>query len=393
MLTNALTTKQVEKAKEGKIRDGQGLTFEVKGGSRRWVFDCMWQGKRLEIAVGKFPAMTLAEAREIRSKLRDAKDHGIDPRTVLNTKSVAVSDAITFKADMEAFYEKRHREWDAVHARIWKNSLTNHAASLMGKPTASLTDADVLEVVKPLWTTKYQTGSDVLGRIRVIIEYATGLDPKRFTLPNPTLRARLVLPDGVRPETVNLPSMPFLDLPAFYARLAVHTDMAARALQFLLLNGSPRSAEVLGATWGEIQGDLWHVPASHTKSGNPRTNKLTQAALDVLAAIKPDDVTADKPIFHRERTGLGHHAMLNLLRDMGHEALTVHGFRASFTGWVKRTHRRHAEEAETLLDHKTTGPLGRAYDREDLLDERFELCGWWADFLTSAEGQEASLAA
>lgn len=386
MLTNALSAKQVKNATDGKFRDGQGLQFEVKGGSRRWIFACMMKGQRMEIALGKYPAMSLAAARELRAKLIDAKDHGIDPRTILKPATVAEpAKTVTFRDDMDAFYEKKHRQWDVVHARVWKNSLVNHAASLMVKPTGSLTDADVLEVVKPLWTTKHHTASDILGRIRDIIEYATGIEPERFSLPNPTVRARLLLPDGVKPKTVNLPAMAIDDLPAFYARLAQREEIEAKALRFMLLNGCPRTAEILCATWGEIEGDLWTVQGDRTKNVTPRTNRQTAEAMAILASIRPSDVRPDMPIFPALDGGFkGHNSMLNLLqRDMGHEHLTIHGFRTSFTGWVKKNHRRYSEEAEKLLDHKTTGKLGTAYDREDLLDERFQLCQWWAEYLTS----------
>jgi hypothetical protein len=47
MLTNALTAKAVANMKDGKHRDGQGLQFEVKGGSRRWTFSYMLEGRHV----------------------------------------------------------------------------------------------------------------------------------------------------------------------------------------------------------------------------------------------------------------------------------------------------------------------------------------------------------
>ena len=45
MLKNALSAKAVASLKNGKHRDGEGLQFEVKGGSRRWTFNYMWEGR------------------------------------------------------------------------------------------------------------------------------------------------------------------------------------------------------------------------------------------------------------------------------------------------------------------------------------------------------------
>ncbi|HEY2621561.1 MAG TPA: Arm DNA-binding domain-containing protein, partial [Acetobacteraceae bacterium] len=83
MLTNALSAKAVASLKDGKHRDGQGLQFEIKGGSRCWTFSYMWDGRQRELAIGKYPAMSLADARARRAELREAKDRGLDPKTVL----------------------------------------------------------------------------------------------------------------------------------------------------------------------------------------------------------------------------------------------------------------------------------------------------------------------
>src|ERR1051325_1374005 len=102
MLTNALTAKTAEKLKDGKHRDGQGLQFEVKGGSRRWTFSYMFEGRQRELAIGKYPAMSLADARAKRAQLREAKDRGIDPRTVLAGIGISTR-MITFAQDVEIY--------------------------------------------------------------------------------------------------------------------------------------------------------------------------------------------------------------------------------------------------------------------------------------------------
>src|ERR1700759_4165404 len=102
MLKNALSAKAVANLKSGKHRDGEGLQFEVKGGSRRRTFSYMFEGRQREVAIGKYPAMSLAEARAKRAELRDAKAKGIDPRRALAGATVP-DKAITFRHDMETF--------------------------------------------------------------------------------------------------------------------------------------------------------------------------------------------------------------------------------------------------------------------------------------------------
>ena len=86
------------------------------------------------------------------------------------------------------------------------------------------------------------------------------------------------------------PAIPFEDAPALYARLASMDEPAARALQFLLLCCAPRAAEVLGAEWSMIDGDVYHVPARLLKSGKKSPFKgrdipLTEEALAVIEFV------------------------------------------------------------------------------------------------------------
>ena len=181
--------------------------------------------------------------------------------------------------------------------------------------------------------------------------------------------------------------MPWRDLPAFLVELRQREGPAARALEFLLLTCCPRTGEVIPATWGEIDGDRWHVPGSHMKSGQARTIPLTSAALDLLAGIRPDGVAPDTLIFgSRRRGGSGRQtddAMQALLREKMALGYTVHGFRSSFMDWVAEVHPDRLMAAERALDHKIGNRVQRAYLRTNLLDQRRQLAELWTAFLAT----------
>ena len=148
------------------------------------------------------------------------------------------------------------------------------AGPLMDKATASLTQADVLNVIKPVWETTNETARRVLGRIEQTIEHAMAVDPGRFSGANPCNNVLRLLPRVsvvVKPR----PAMPWRDLPGFFAELRQRPETAARALEMLLLACCPRTGEVIRATWGEIDGNRWNVPAEHMKSGVARTIPLS----------------------------------------------------------------------------------------------------------------------
>ncbi len=393
--TKPLTDKQVANIKDGqKLHDGDGLRIERKGDSRRFTFTFTHPDtrKRHEMPVGSYPLLSLKAAREKRTEYLNVLDLGGDPR---KPRGEPAAD-ITFRQDMDAYYEIEHRLWRSlVHRANWRNKMENHAAAIMATPTALLTHQDIWVLVMggtaPLWLTQHPSALVLLGQVRAVIDKAMKLDPERFPNGNPCMRASARLPKGVRTEkdVKHHAAMAWEVLPGFYARLDQRPEREARALQWMLLNGCSRSAEILQATRGEVTGDLW--VCERTKNINARTNRQTPEAMAILAQC-PDNGA----LFPAKRPGkrgpdgvwkagsgfMERDCMRKLLLAMG-EKLTVHGFRTSFTGWVRKNHRAMWDEMELLLDHKITGRLGSAYDRETLLDERYALCQLWAAFLQS----------
>lgn len=62
-----------------------GLVLRVAvSGSKAWLFRFKWEGSATRIALGKFPAVGLSEARQLALKNREWLDKGIDPRRAID---------------------------------------------------------------------------------------------------------------------------------------------------------------------------------------------------------------------------------------------------------------------------------------------------------------------
>jgi len=148
---------------------------------------------------------------------------------------------------MEVYIAHMRGQWTPSHLKEWQQSMKRVADTLMDRPTASLTQTDVLHAIKPAWETTNWTARRVLGRIEQTIEQAMALDPGRFSgIANPCNNALRVLPRvsvPVRPR----PAMPWRELPAFLVLLRQRRETAARALELLLLACCPRTGEVTHA--------------------------------------------------------------------------------------------------------------------------------------------------
>jgi integrase len=175
--------------------------------------------------------------------------------------------------------------------------------------------------------------------------------------------------------------MPWRDVPAFYAELDKRTAMAAKALQFTILTAA-RTTEVLEMTWREVdfEARLWTVPAERMKGGTEHRVPLTD---EMLAIIEPLKAMASTYVFEGQKRHrpLSNMSMLMLLRRMGREGFTVHGFRSSFRDWASEAANAPRELAEAALAHQVGNDVERAYARSDLLARRRELMDNWTTFI------------
>jgi integrase len=393
MKHNELTAKAVANARDGKHTDGDGLQFQVKGKSKRWVLRYRWQGRDKELGIGKYPAMTLAAARARRDELSEIIENGGDPRS-----NAASASTITFREDMDNFVEYNRRRWRHSHHTEWLRVMNDKAAPLMDKPSGTITESDILAIIKPMWEAKNYTASRVLNRIASVLDRARRLDKSRFPASDPCVRIRELLPQGARPETVPMRPLPWRDLPAFYAAVRNRRSVAARPLEFMLLTPCGRLNEYRRARWAEIDGDVWHVPGAHTKSKLPRRVPLTPAAVELLDAIRPTNVTPDSLIFSGRlspsvrRNGqvdtpsgmIGDHVMQDLIYAMGFDC-HVHGLRATWSTWIADHALDQYDKAKEIsLDHLIGSEVYRAYDRSDRFDQRREATALYVAYMRGA---------
>ena len=176
-------------------------------------------------------------------------------------------------------------------------------------------------------------------------------------------------------------AMPWADVPTFYAALSDRSAMAAQALRFTILTAA-RTSEVLEAEWSEVDLDArqWVIPAQRMKAGEEHRVPLT---IEMLAILEPLRNLGGRYVFEGQKryAPLSNMSMLMLLRRMGAEGFTVHGFRSSFRDWAAETESAPRELAEAALAQQVGSEVERAYARSDLLERRRGLMNSWSSFV------------
>lgn len=178
-------------------------------------------------------------------------------------------------------------------------------------------------------------------------------------------------------------AMDWREVPAFYVTLSGQSGMAAQALMFTCLTGC-RTSEVLQAVWDEFdfEGRVWVIPSDRTKTDTVHRVPLTDQMLAVLESLK---ALRSEVVFEGQRRHkpLSNMSMLMLLRRMGVDNVTVHGFRSAFRDWASEEGNVSREVAELSLGHKVGSEVERAYARSDLLEKQRALMERWCDYVTN----------
>ena len=160
---NALTALKVRATNvPGDYSDGNGLTLRVeKTGTKRWVQRVSIGGKQRNIGLGGHPAISLAAARDAAISNLQAIKTGRDVIAERNEVREAARQpkltVPTFAEEAAAVIAMRRPTWsNQKHADQWESTLATYAFPVLGqKPVDSVTTADVLTVLTPIWTDKH----------------------------------------------------------------------------------------------------------------------------------------------------------------------------------------------------------------------------------------------
>jgi integrase len=392
---NILTARKVAALKDaGRHADGGGLYLRITdAGSKSWVFMTTADKKRLEIGLGAVSGVRLATARMIAADMRDAVAMGNDPRAVLIQTATSMEPEKPLFGDFaDRFVAGLINGWKHdKHKQQWKNTLTIHAASLRSKRIDLIATDDVLEVLRPIWTTIPEQASKLRGRIERILDAAAAAGHRDPDKRNPATWKRHLehfLPKQKRGQ--HHKAVPWRDMPNFWKSLSERrSSSSVSALRFTILNAT-RTAETTGAQRCEFDLDerKWTIPAARMKEGVAHEIPLTTAAMAVLHAMKIDELGTHDFIFPGASRGdpLSNMAMLVLLQNEMNRSATVHGFRSTFRDWAGDATHHSREIVEMALSHAVGDSTERAYRRTRAFEKRRTLMDDWVTYLVSKVG-------
>jgi len=384
-LSDAAARNAKSKSKPYKLADGDGLFLLVMpSGSKYWRLKYFFAGKEKTLALGVYPDVPLADARERRAQARKTLAAGTDPGEAKKDakRQTALKIANDFEVVAREWFEKRKHEWKPNFAEMILDRLERHILPKLGqRPIADITAPEVLAMLRVV------EGKGALELARRLMQMcgqifmyaiATGRAERnpvtdlRGALKTPVVKHRAYLKES--------------DLPDYLKKLATYDGhpQTLLALRFLLLT-FVRTIELRAAQWTEIDWDKaeWRIPADRMKRKEEHLVPLSKQAIAVLRELKKHTGTRAY-IFsnqHNPHTFMSENTMLYALYRMGyHSRTTGHGFRST-ASTILNEHGFRADVIERQLAHNERNAVRAAYNHAQYLPERREMMQWWADYL------------
>lgn len=371
------------------LGDGEGMYLEVMpNGQRFWRMAYRQpNGKKNRLTFGKYPEVSLAEARDKRLAARKLMAQGIDPGMAKREEKHAKE-----KAALNTF--------EAV-ARAWlAKTAADRAASTQEKNTAWL-ERNIFPAIGALPISSIKPW-DVLSALRVIEKRgAIESAHKIKQLCGQVFRFAVASGLADRDMTVDLRGALSAVPEAHYAAITDPKEAAELLRAIDAYNGHAyavaalklaplvfvRPGELRAAEWSEIDLDAaeWRIPGSKMKMGQDHIVPLARQAVALLKDLHA--MTGHgKFVFPSVRTStrcMSENTVNAALRGMGYgkDVMTGHGFRAMARTIMDEVLGERVDLIEHQLAHAVKDPNGRAYNRTAHLPARRLMMQRWADYL------------
>jgi len=376
-----------------KKSDSEGLYLLVTPeGSRLWHLAYRFVGKQKTLALGPYPVVTLAMAREARVEAKRLLAQGVDPSEKRKADKRAAAAARTFAEVADEWFATK-REPEAKSEATLKRDrwLIRELKSEIGhRPIGEIEPPELLRVLKKVEARgQYETVSRMCTLASQVFRFGswngyctrdTAADLKgALTSPKSTPRPGLTDPAAVG------------KLGRVINGYIGKGPLVGWALRFLSLT-LVRPGEVAKAEWSEIdfENRVWTIPAAKMKMRREHQVPLSPQAVDVLIAVKAINGSRRYVFATYEDKPLSGNTFNTALRIMGYDTQKehcAHGFRTTASTLLNEERsadgkpKWHPDVIELQLAHVDANGIRAVYNRAQYWPDRVRLMQHWADRL------------
>ena len=366
--------------KPDKVSDGNGLQLWVRTtGSKTWVLDYRLNGKRQNLVIGKYPAMSLQQARLKNNEVRELIKQGIDPKA---QKYTTVDSGINQFANLaQQWHDKRKTTIKAgTFSRDYSLYERDIKPFIGDKDITTITPLEILDIAHRI---ENRGAGDMarraIGQIGQVFTYAMRLGIVTY---NPTYKLSQALTPR---QQKNFARITINQLPQLLSDIDSYKGDPLTKLGFYLLAYTfVRTNELRFMQWNEVdwQAKLWRIPAERMKMNRPHIVPLAPQVLDILKQIKDFGLSDTYVLFNSSRQQpYSENVFTNALKKMGYrDVMTGHGFRGLASTTLHERQYMH-EAIELQLAHDSESKTSKAYNGAKHLPYRVKMMNEWAKFI------------
>lgn len=396
MLTNAAAKAAGAQSRAYKLFDQGGLhLFVAVTGTKSWRLKYRWKGREKLLTIGRFPDVSIAQARIRAAEAKDCLARGIDPAA----SSSGTEKMNSIEAVARSWYRHGRPSWSKAHAADVIGSLERHVFPAIGTLAIdAVTPPELLNVMRSVEKRGTLTTAQRLRqRLSEIFGFAIA---EGLTTSDPAAR----LGAAMREAPPAQPHPALTDIGECRELLAACELLGARpstllASRFLALT-AVRLEALRGMRWEEVdlKARIWTVPAARMKLARAKKEQsekgearfdhqvpLSAAAIAVLQAARENGHDAHSLVFPGRSAGMpiGEGALRELYIRAGYARRHVpHGWRATFSTIMNEDLGEGWRTAiDMALAHSAKGKVEGAYNRAQLLDARRQVFDRWGELL------------
>ena len=389
----ALTDTFVKNIKPGstaagdKHSDAGGMYLLVKKAGKYWRMDYRFAKNRRTLALGVYPAVSLAQARQGRDKARKLLAQGTDPNAAKRQSKQATTAASTntFEAVARDWLVKTAAERMASTQGKVTTWLEKDVFPFIGTmPISTIGPRDVLAALRKM---EARGALDSVQRVKQVCgqvfryAVATGSAERDVTQ---DLKGALAKATAGHFGAITEPKQLGDLMRSIYAYTGHPCTVAALKLSPLVF---VRPGELRTMEWSELDLDVaqWRIPGSKMKMKVDHAVPLSTQAVEILRSVQAISGHGQY-VFPSLRTGerpMSENTINAALRGMGYssEVHTAHGFRATARTIMDEVMGERVDLIEHQLAHAVKDVNGRAYNRTAHLPARRVMMQTWADYL------------
>ena len=407
--TVPLSDTQIKNAKPKdkgyKLFDGDGLFLWISvKGAKLWrlKYSSPVSGKEKTYSIGKYPGVTLADARVERARLRQDIHNGIDPsdqkqESKREIREEEIKNADTFGKISKDFLNHKTKITDD-YRDMQERRLDRHIyPALKDTPISEISRNDIIDLIKIIESNgTLEMASRVFSLCNEIFRYASANEKIPYNILQDIDKKSVFMQQEEKHFPVILDEKELKVLFKIFDEYGgdIATKYALQLLPYL----AARPGNIRTAEWKEIDfiKAQWIIPGKKMKikvkyNGTdvlqPHIIPLSKQVVASLKELKKH--TSDSPYLFpgilSRKSPMSENTLTSAMKRLGYkDRMLPHSFRALFSTLMHskiEEHGFHSDIIERQLAHKEKNKVKAAYNHAEYLPQRKEMMQWWSDYL------------